>query len=52
MCRSLEQMRDETVKKEQESRIKRMLSKGKTPDEIVEFCEYPKELVLEVQSSM
>lgn len=52
MCRSLEQMRDETVKKEQESRIKIMLSRGKTPDEIVEFCEYPKELVLEVQSSM
>jgi hypothetical protein len=33
-------------------KITNMLNKGKTPNEIVEFCDYPMELVLEVQDKL
>ena len=33
-------------------RISEMLQKGKTPQEIADFCGYPLKLVLEVQKSM
>ncbi len=29
-----------------------MLRKGKTPEEIVDFCDYPPELVKEVEESL
>lgn len=52
MCRSLEKMRNETLEIAATEMIERLLSKGKTPDEIIDLCEYPKELVYEVAESL
>ncbi len=49
-------IRDESEKKggdnRDKERIADMLSRGKTPQEIADFCGYPLELVLAVQKSM
>ena len=49
-------IRDESEKKggdnRDKERITDMLSRGKTPQEIADFCGYPLELVLAVQKSM
>ena len=38
--------------KERNERIEEMLRKGKTPQEISDFCNYPLKIVQEVQESM
>ena len=38
--------------KERNDKIEEMLRKGKTPQEISDFCNYPLEIVQEVQESM
>ena len=48
----LDQGRDEGRKEERREKIEAMLRKGKTPEEIVEFCDYPMALVLDVQQGM
>ena len=49
-------IRDESEKKggdnRDKERIADMLSRGKTPQEIADFCGYPLELVLAFQKSM
>ena len=49
-------IRDESEKKggdnRDKERIADMLSRGKTPQEIADFCDYPLELVLKVKESM
>ena len=40
------------IEKEQKSQIEKLLKKGKTPEEIVDFCDYPAELVKAVQESL
>ena len=37
---------------EQRDQISKMLNKGKTPEQIADFCDYPMKLVLEVQSDL
>ena len=37
---------------EKEQSISMMLSRGKTPEEIVDFCGYPLEMVLKVQEEL
>ena len=51
MMRDLENQ-EMGVEKEQKERIEKMLRRGKTPEEIADFCEYPIELIKEVQNSM
>ena len=43
---------EEGIEKEQKSQIEKLLKKGKTPEEIVDFCDYPAELVKAVQESL
>ena len=43
---------DGIKKEEREEQIANMLKKGKTPEQIVDFCDYPMKLVLEVQSNL
>ena len=52
MCRSLEEMRKETALRRDIEMIQKILAKGKTPEEIIAFCEYPEELVYEVAGSV
>ena len=44
--------REEGRESEQKRQIEKMLKKGKTIDEIVDFCDYPIELVKEIQESL
>ena len=44
--------REEGREEEQRDQISKMLSKGKTPEQIADFCDYPIKLVLEVQSNL
>ena len=44
--------REEGREEEQRDQISKMLSKGKTPEQIADFCDYPINLVLEVQSNL
>ena len=37
---------------EQRELITKMLNKGKTPEQIADFCDYPMKLILEVQSNL
>ena len=48
----LQDAREEGRSEESYNRIRDMLSRGKTVDEIVEFCGYPVELVKKVEESM
>ena len=43
---------EQGVNKEQRHQIEKLLLKGKSVDEIVDFCDYPIELVHEVQDSL
>jgi hypothetical protein len=55
MMRDLENRelgRDEGVDKEQRDRITIMLRKGKKTEAIADFCDYPIQLIQEVQKSM
>ena len=47
-----EEGREEGRTEESFARIRNMLSKGKTVEEIVDFCGYPVELVKKVEESM
>ena len=47
-----QQMKDEGRAEEQKARIAVMLRKGKEPEKIAEFCDYPLETVLEVRDNM
>ena len=40
------------IEKEQKRQIEKLLKKGKTPEEIVDFCDYPASLVKSVQESL
>ena len=40
------------IEKEQKRQIEKLLKKGKTPEEIVDFCDYPASLVKAVQESL
>ena len=44
--------REEGREEEQREQITKMLNKGKTPEQIADFCDYPMKLVLEVQSNL
>ena len=44
--------REEGREEEQRDQISKMLRKGKTPEQIADFCDYPMKLVLEVQSDL
>ena len=48
----LQDARDEGKTEESFDRIRNMLSRGKTVEEIVDFCGYPVELVKKVEESM
>ena len=52
MCRAIEALVEEGITKRDKEKITGMLKKGKTPEDIVEFCDYPMELVLEVQAEL
>ncbi len=43
---------EEGIDQEQRHQIEKLLLKGKSVDEIVEFCDYPIELVKSVQESL
>jgi len=47
-----DESRDVTLKKERTEKISDMLNRGKTPEEIEEFCGYSMEQIKEVQESM
>ena len=51
MMRDLENQ-EKGAEKEQRDRIAQMLRKGKKPEDIADFCDYPLSLVLQVQSNM
>lgn len=51
MMRDLENQ-EMGIEKEQKDRIAIMLEKGKTPEEIADFCGYPIELVKQVEESL
>ena len=51
MMRDLENKEKGKEERDRE-KIMVMLQKGKTPEEIADFCDYPMELILEVQKSM
>ena len=44
--------REEGIRIRDREKISQMLQKGKSPEEIAEFCDYPMELVMEVQNSL
>ena len=48
----IEQGTEQGIDLRDREKITNMLNKGKTPNEIVEFCDYPMELVLEVQDKL
>ena len=48
MCNLSDLVVENTIRSE----IKRMLNNGKTPEQIHEFCDYPLEMILEIQSEM
>ena len=60
MCRSLEEMRNEYEQKGEaigkairdEEKIKEMLASGKDPEAIIDFCQYPADLVYEVAATL
>ena len=52
MCRAIEALVEDGITKRDKEKITGMLKKGKTPEDIVEFCDYPMELVLEVQAEL
>ncbi len=55
MMRDLENQEigvEKGINKEQRDRITVMLRKGKTPEAIADFCDYPIKLIQEVQKSM
>ena len=43
---------DKKIAERDKEKIMAMLRKGKTPEEIADFCDYPLALILEVQKSM
>ena len=45
-------IRNMAIENEKKERIEKMLRKGKSPEEIADFCDYPLEIVQEVQESM
>ncbi len=47
-----EEGREEGISQEQFTRISDMLKRGKTPDAIAEFCNYPMTLINEVIQQM
>ena len=47
-----EEGREQGVNQEQRDRITVMLRKGKTPEDIADFCDYPIKLIRDVQKSM
>lgn len=51
MMRDLENQ-EMGIEKEQRDRITIMLRKGKSPEEIADFCGYPIELVKQVEESL
>ncbi len=56
MCLAMDQIEEdarlEGMKMRDREKISEMLSKGKTVEEIVDFCNYPEELVREVEESL
>ncbi|WP_026662314.1 hypothetical protein [Butyrivibrio proteoclasticus] len=50
--KGIEQGIEQGIDLRDREKITNMLNKGKTPNEIVEFCDYPMELVLEVQDKL
>ncbi len=51
MMRDLENQEMGKEKRDRE-KIEQMLSKGKKPQEIADFCDYPLDLILEIQEGM
>lgn len=47
-----ESLKEEGKQERDRERIANMLNRGKTPEAIAEFCDYPMELIKEVQESM
>ena len=43
---------EQGISEEQYERISGMLKRGKTPEAIAEFCDYPMELIIDVQNRM
>ena len=43
---------DELVKRRDKEKIAELLRKGKSVEEIVDFCEYPEDLVREVEQNL
>ena len=43
---------EEGIEREQKRQIEKLLRKGKTVEEIVDFCDYPVELVEALQESL
>ena len=43
---------DELVKRIEKEKIAELLRKGKSVEEIVDFCEYPEDLVREVERNL
>jgi hypothetical protein len=52
MCEAVERYGDRREEEARRKDIKRMLGKGKTPEEISEFCDYDLKFVKCVQESM
>ncbi|WP_051545165.1 Rpn family recombination-promoting nuclease/putative transposase [Butyrivibrio sp. MC2021] len=50
--KGVEQGKEQGKELEKEQSISMMLSRGKTPEEIVDFCGYPLEMVLKVQEGL
>ena len=50
--KKIEEGIDIGARKEQKDRIEMMLRKGKSPEQIADFCDYPISLVREVEKSM
>ena len=45
-------IKEETKEKRDREKITGMLQKGKNPQEIADFCEYPLDLILDVAKSL
>ena len=52
MCNLSEALVEDTIKDTIKDTIRVMLSKGKTPEEIEEFTDYPLSLIEEVQADL
>ena len=52
MSKIMEDMRKEAITEDRKEQIQKMLKRGKTPEEIIDFCEYTPEEVREAQQTM